>query len=204
MAVLGATVSNMRSATYTVTFSHKQFSPSFGRQVGPRASRKCRGAAVQKQPHRLLQSPVGNSCSSGNGKDLTGPFAPVSINAVPGTRLKEDMLVVVLANDAGWGVAKNRAMAIRELAMVPADDHAAARAQRGLDRLSAHHELPLHMPKRFQAADMPQHRAILTREQAGDGHVPRQTGLQPDQAALRAAYPQCRLALGRAADLHGW
>ena len=151
---------------------------------------------VPDRPNSGFNSLMATAIVWATAKISRDRFAPVSINAVPGKRIQEDMLLVVLANDAGWDAVKDRAMAMRELDVVPTNGHAAARAHQGSGCLSAHQELRFHLPRRFLAADMPQHHAILTREQARDRQVPRQTGLQPDQAALRAAYAQCRLALG--------
>ena len=130
------------------------------RAVASAAQRQCPTVitlVVPNRPDSGYKSLLAKAVLRATAEISRDRFAPVSMNAVPGTRPKEDMLLVVLANDAGWGAVKDRAMAMRELDVVLPDDHTAARAHRGLDRLSAHHKLHSRVPRRFQAADMPQH-----------------------------------------------
>jgi len=55
----------------------------------------------------------------GTAKISLNQLVPASTDAVPGARLKEDMLLIILANDAGWKSATQRKDGVHELRVVP-------------------------------------------------------------------------------------
>ena len=67
---------------------------------------------ILDRPDRGYQCLLTTAVVRGTAKIPRNQFVPVSIDAVPGARLNEDMLLVILANDAGWGVAMGRTDAV--------------------------------------------------------------------------------------------
>ena len=130
-------------------------------------------------------------------------FDPVRIDAVPATRLTEDVLLVVLANDPGWDIALERTATLPGLRVMPVameGDRPATQPTMASGRLSACNAQRFHVHKRLSAAGIPQRVIVPHRMSAVASHA--QNGLHCDPVALQQAYPQCRLAVGTAQQIY--
>ena len=139
----------------------------------------------------------------GTAKVSRSLFDPVRIDAVPATRLAEDVLLVVLASDAGWEIALERTATVPGLRVMPAvedGDRPVTQPTMASGRLSASNAQRFHVHKRFSAAGIPQRIVVPYRVPAVASHA--QADLHCDPVALRQAYPQCRLAVGTAQQIY--
>ena len=140
----------------------------------------------------------------GMAKIPRSEFSPIRFDAAPGSRLKEDVLLVVLANDAGWNIVEERACAIPgfcPVPVVPGSTDTAVQRDTASNRLSQG-GVRFHVHKRFNAACRPQHVVLPTQRRAADSHTRIQHGLRHDLVALQQAYPRQCLALGAAQQIY--
>ena len=149
------------------------------------------GVQVQNRPKIGSTCLLATAAVRGTAKITCSQLMPVSRGSLTGARLTEEVLLVVMADDAGWGLIRGRVSAVPGLRSCPKCQTAAATQPSAVSsRLSASDATCSMVQKHFDGAGLPLRRVGRLGWEVGSSHAHVQHDFRGELTALQQVYPQ--------------